>query len=286
VPHQANLPPTCRPAVTSDQDALEALVGTARFKHEHLDWVHALDLLGASPFILAFSGTNLVGCLACPPDRPHVAWLKLFACASGVPLGQVWGRLWETSREALREQGVRVAAALPVSEWLRPLLENSGFRKDGEVVFLEHYGPPSSLDPTPPVTLRNMEDRDLPDVARVDAAAFAPLWQISPGMLVEAFRQARTATVAAVEERVVGYQISTASPLGAHLARLAVDPSLQGTGVGRALVTDVILRLHRLGLPAITVNTQADNRPSLRLYTELGFVRTGQDLPLYRLESA
>jgi hypothetical protein len=46
------------------------------------------------------------------------------------------------------------------------------------------------------IRIRKMETADLPAVARVDEAAFLPLWQNSLSMLEQAFPQAVIATVA------------------------------------------------------------------------------------------
>jgi ribosomal protein S18 acetylase RimI-like enzyme len=128
-----------------------------------------------------------------------------------------------------------------------------------------------------------MQPFDLPVVAAVDAAAFEPLWQNSLQSLQLAYPQAVFPTVIETDGRVVGYQIATRNPLGAHLARLAVDPSLQGRGLGRALVADLVQQTGRHGMARLTVNTQSDNFTSLALYTAIGFHETGERFPVYQL---
>ena len=41
-------------------------------------------------------------------------------------------------------------------------------------------------------------------------------------------------------DEIVGYQYSTSSSMGGHLARLAVKKSMQGKGIGYLLVTSSI----------------------------------------------
>jgi ribosomal protein S18 acetylase RimI-like enzyme len=79
---------------------------------------------------------------------------------------------------------------------------------------------------------------------------------------------------------MIGYQLSTQNPLGAHLARLAVRPEAQGRGVGFALVSHLIESLGAGQLNRLSVNTQADNTASLALYKKLGFVLTGERFPV------
>jgi len=68
------------------------------------------------------------------------------------------------------------------------------------------------------------------------------------------------------------------------LARLAVHPSAQGRGAGKALLNELFARLTQLGVPKLTVNTQSDNDVSLSLYQKMGFMRTGEQYPVYTSE--
>ncbi|MBZ0277817.1 MAG: GNAT family N-acetyltransferase, partial [Anaerolineae bacterium] len=52
-------------------------------------------------------------------------------------------------------------------------------------------------------------------------------------------------------------------------------------GVGGALLGDVLQRFFRRNVFSMTVNTQASNEQSQRLYTRFGFSRTGFDLPYW-----
>jgi ribosomal-protein-alanine N-acetyltransferase len=92
------------------------------------------------------------------------------------------------------------------------------------------------------------------------------------------------ATVAEADGQILGYQLSTRNPLGAHLARLAVRPEMQGRGLGRALIADLIQQAERHGMYHLTVNTQSDNLSSLALYKKIGFSETGERYPVYQLQ--
>ena len=82
---------------------------------------------------------------------------------------------------------------------------------------------------------------------------------------------------------MAGYQISTSTPMGGHLARLAVLPENQDHGIGKALLVDLLSQFARRGIVKVTVNTQADNLSSLNLYHKLGFHLTGEEYPVYQL---
>jgi ribosomal-protein-alanine N-acetyltransferase len=169
--------------------------------------------------------------------------------------------------------------------WIRNLLTESGFSLSQSIVMLEWKGRPS-LPPSPPhgVQLRPMVETDLSAVTEVDADAFVPFWHNSLDTLRRAFSQAVVATVAESDGRVVGYQLSTGNPTGAHLARLAVRREAQGVGLGAALVTELIVQMRRRGAIRISVNTQNDNYASLKLYQQMGFTRTGEEFPVYRYQ--
>ena len=128
-----------------------------------------------------------------------------------------------------------------------------------------------------------MEPDDLEAVQRIDEAAFSPVWQNSYSALEHAYHQSAVSTVAEISGRLVGYQISTATAVGGHLARLAVDPGLQGKGIGYDLVRDVMVQFKRRGAYHVSVNTQYDNSVSLSLYRKAGFKPTGEEYPVYLL---
>jgi ribosomal protein S18 acetylase RimI-like enzyme len=121
-----------------------------------------------------------------------------------------------------------------------------------------------------------MSEADLPAVAEVDSAGFAQLWKNSLTTLRFGFLQAGFATVAQINDEIVGYQISTRNSFGVHLARLAVFPQQQRHGIGYYLVQDLLNQARLAGLHRLTVNTQNDNQASLALYQKMGFVLTGE----------
>ena len=58
-----------------------------------------------------------------------------------------------------------------------------------------------------------------------------------------------------------------------YVQRLAVAPSTQGTGLGRALLGDGLEWLRSHGAAHALVNTQDDNARGLALYLSAGFAR-------------
>jgi [ribosomal protein S18]-alanine N-acetyltransferase len=272
-----------RSAVLTDRHQVANLMHISPYIHRHLDWRYPLDWIGSSPFFVIESRGEIISALACPPDPPLVAWVRLFVSSGIISPDESWPALWEAVRLDLARKGKFTVPVIVSQEWYESLLLASGFSSRQSIVMLEREGQlPVEASLPAGFIIRTMLQYDLPAIAEVDAAAFDTLWQNSLPSLEQAYPQSVLATVAEADGKVLGYQLSTRNPLGAHLARLAVLPALQGRGVGRALVADLIQQAERHGMYRLTVNTQSDNAASLTLYKKIGFRETGERYPVYQ----
>lgn len=281
-------PVQVRPAQESDRLSLSNLFYFEPYVHRHLDWKRPLDWLGHTPFLLLEKKRRILATLICPPDPPGIAWVRGFAASNQLPPEQAWPLLWEPARQALLQQGTTEIAALCTEPWLKKILETNGFAQTQTVAVLvweprfsddQPARPPRSNQLPHP---RPMAPHDLPAVHEVDRAAFQPLWRNSLQMLELAYKQALYASVVETNGELLGYQISTPSPHGGHLARLAVLPRAQGEGLGYALVSDLLEKLRAHGATRVTVNTQTQNAASLNLYRKAHFQFTGQTYAVYQ----
>jgi ribosomal protein S18 acetylase RimI-like enzyme len=276
---------TARPATPADRDRISELIYSAPHLHRHLDWRPPLDWIGQRPFWVLEDEGRILGALACPRDPQPVAWIRLLCFGVTLTGQEAWHRLWAQARTELAASGGATAAAIATQHWIEPLLVGQGFgRLDDIVVLSSDLSHATSIAPPTGVTITAMSLDDLRPVAEADAAAFDPLWRNSLESLSRAFLQASYASVAREGSRVIGYQLSTASPLGTHLARLAVKPEAQKRGVGAALVSDLVSHIDDAGPSHLTVNTQARNTASLALYGGLNFELTGERYPVYAAE--
>jgi ribosomal protein S18 acetylase RimI-like enzyme len=274
-----------RSAVLTDRRQITELIQVSPYLHRHLDWRFPLDWIGQSPFFVSESRGQIIAALACPPDPPGVAWVRLFVSSGILSLVESWQTLWDAACLDLTRKGRFMAAAIVLQDWYNRLLLDSGFSNRQSIIMLEREQK-TPIVASMPVgsSIRVMSQYDLPAVAELDAAAFDPLWQNSLPSLEHAYPQAVLATVAEAGGQLLGYQLSTRNPLGAHLARLAVLPVFQGRGLGRALVADLVQRAERHAMYRLTVNTQSDNAASLALYMQTGFRETGERFPVYQLQ--
>jgi ribosomal protein S18 acetylase RimI-like enzyme len=132
------------------------------------------------------------------------------------------------------------------------------------------------------INIREMREDDFSRVHELDSKAFEPIWRNSLRHIKIAFREASSATVALLNDRLIGYQISTYNPQGGHLARLAVDPEFQNMGAGTALVEDSLNRFQDRGILQVSVNTQVRNQASMVLYQKFGFEKLEEVYPVYQ----
>ncbi len=62
----------------------------------------------------------------------------------------------------------------------------------------------------------------------------------------------------------------------ADLQKIAVDPALQGRGIGRALTAALVGDARRIGIEVLTLDARGDNQAALGLYASLGFREYGR----------
>lgn len=273
-----------RPADLSDQQQLSNLIFFENRLHRHLDWRSPLEWLGA-PFYWALDDNGqITAALACPPEREGIAWVRLFVHSGRWSAENAWTMLWQTAREEIARAGGAKVAAIAIQPWFQNLLAESGFENRQQIVLLEWRYQSTAAREATGIRIRKMTEVDLPEVEKTDAASFDPLWQNPLETLRRAYAQALYATVAENENGIIGYQISTGGGQRAHLARLAVHPAVQGKGAGRVLLNDLFVFLTHMGVSRLSVNTQSDNQASLSLYQRMGFLRTGEQYPVYTFD--
>ena len=276
--------PLVRPADFKDHQQLSNLIFFETRLHRHMDWRSPLELLG-SPFYWALEEDGqVIAALACSPEAKGISWVRLFVYAGRWYADQAWNMLWSTTKEEISRSGGATVAAIAMHPWFQDVLSASGFKNHQNIVMLEWRYQPWAGSEAKGIRIRKMTEDDLPEVEKTDAASFTPLWQNPLDTLRRAYSQTLFATVAEDERGIVGYQLTTGGRTHAHLARLAVHPSAQGRGAGRALLVELFTRLTQMGVTKLTVNTQSDNDASLGLYQKMGFTRTGEQYPVYTFE--
>jgi len=276
--------PLVRQLTAADLNSLSFLTNNAEYVHRHLDWRSPLDWMGTIPFLGIERQNRLLSVLACPYVQASVGWIRLFAFLNwnSPQLRESWNLLFQQLMDTHAYPSGYVLAALGLQSWFSELLTGSGFTLRQKIIVLQWLDQiPQPRQIPSEIIIRTMRQSDLDRVLVVDNLAFDHIWQHTQEELGLAYHQASYATVAEMNEEIVGYQISTGTQFHAHLARLAVDPGLQRLSIGYGIVRDLLCHFTEAGISNITVNTQSDNFGSLALYQKMGFYRTGDEFPVY-----
>ena len=273
-----------RPVTPGDKNQLAHLIHFGTYVHRHLDWKPPLEWIGKDPFFVAESDRRVVAALACPPTPPQVAWVRMFVCSSRISYSYAWDNLWPQTIAFLEENQTSMLAAIPLQKWFRELITEHGFHHNHNVITMAWDPAPDKVSKLPkanPIEIRRMTKQDIQSVSEIDNASFSPLWRNGNDSIELAFKQSINAAVAEEAGQITGYQITTHTPYGAHLGRLAVRPGHQNKGIGFSLLRNLVSELSSQNIQRISVNTQGNNEKSIGLYKKAGFIETKEAYPVF-----
>lgn len=276
------------PAIEASPEIYNQLAGFLNQNiqtHRHLDWFSSLDWIGHHPYLVEFAGDQIQAALCAAPENADAAWIRLYSVCKGLDAALPWGRLLPQAIDSLQKAGVSQLATLAIHPWFEFLLKDSGFVNHQNIIVMEWQGTFAKRKQlNDEIIIRPMHLDDLAAVKAIDHQAFPPLWQNSLAGLTKAYSQTGISTVAVKDGEIVGYQISTTMTIYGHLARLAVSPAHQHQGIASTLVHDLLQQFEHLGFWRITVNTQSDNKVSAKLYQNLNFKRTGEEIRVFEMD--
>ncbi len=278
---------TIRQATSQDIASITRFMDQAVLVHRNLDWQPLMDWVTREPFLLRFEGQKLTSLFSCAADPPGTAWIHAFAMDHwSSDMEKTWHSLLEPSLGILQQEKSSLFT-VALHEWYKNLLNATNFSIFQKIVVLNwNQSLPKTL-PTPGnLIIRPMMQTDLDAVVSVDRQAFDPVWTISRASMECAFFSAAHASVAEMDDTIIGYELSTASHLSAHLTRLAVHPDYKHANIGYSLTRLMLEYFQQLHINLVTVNTQQDNSASIGLYKKLGFSLTEESFPIYWQEIA
>ncbi len=217
-----------------------------------------------------------------PPTLPERTQLRALALAFGYPPAEAGLQLLRVAAEALQQSGQRrLLVAYGPPPWLATVLPDAGFVLADEIQFfrLDRIST-VPMSPSALLELRPMHPDEIEAVARLDAAAFDILWHYGPKDLWELMFTARM-QVAVLDGVIVGYTALSIYSGSAHLTRIAVDPHLQGQGIGRLLLQDALAAVAQQHISTVSLNTQVRNQRSQHLYRRFGFYPTPETTQIF-----
>lgn len=202
-------------------------------------------------------GDGSTALITVSPEAPFLSADFVRHCLSTLA-GQGFSRVVTGALSPLEQAGF-LAAGFGVEQQLR-------------LLGLDLTLPLPTLPRTP--RLRRVPDRRRPEVLEVDHAAFPDFWRFDELALIDALEatpQVRFRMAGGRRGPMHGYAICGRSGRRGYVQRLAVHPRAQGRGTGRRLLLDGLHWLAGHGANRALVNTQANNRAALSLYTAIGF---------------
>jgi ribosomal protein S18 acetylase RimI-like enzyme len=237
--------------------------------------------------LTAWQRDRLAGFILAHRQGPNVAWIHGLGLAHDVSPDTVGGALLGELEAHLRAVGVSWIGYMDEHGlgWLRRLLERAGFHRNTRVVSYEAPVQPPPTRGNPTVSVRPATAADIPAVARLDSAAFGPLWAYREEVLHRVLGEVAYFQVAESDGTVVGYILCTVYHRDrVHVVRLAVDPQAQSQGIGARLLAEAYDHFGARGIRWISLNTQEENARSQRLYRWFGFRPTGEDMGVWAKE--
>ncbi|MGP3932548.1 ribosomal protein S18-alanine N-acetyltransferase [Nonomuraea sp. KM88] len=122
-----------------------------------------------------------------------------------------------------------------------------------------------------------MTEADLPAVMAIEQATF-PLDAWSEGMMrgeLADMPRTRHYVVALVDSAIVAYAGLAAAADQADVQTIAVLEKHQGTGIGSAMLTELLAEAQRRGAREIFLEVRADNARAQTVYRHFGFEEIG-----------
>lgn len=279
-----NSPITIRQAEKSDTSLIADFLNRAVCVHRHLDWQGILDWIPFDPFLIMQDEYRMQALLSCPPDLKKIAWIRCFACDKKYDLSPTWETLF-TKIQTLPQLAGSTLYSVGLNDWFANLLSHSGFVNFQNIVVLQWNGKmPVFQTFDQSWLIRPMEEGDLDKVAELDQTAFESIWVNPPDKIRLAYAQSEHSSVVELDDRIVGYEMTTANHISAHLARIAIHPDFQKQHIGSSLITDMFKYFIRKGISNISVNTQSTNAASLALYKHIGFELTNETFPVFQYQ--
>ncbi len=127
------------------------------------------------------------------------------------------------------------------------------------------------------VRLREMVPADLPEVMRIERAAFRYPWSelmLRSEMAHEWAHLVVAEAGAAPRQAMLGFIVFWIICGELHVLNVAVDPPAQRRGVGRELLRAAMDRARQAEVSYATLEVRRTNRAAIRLYESFGFKTT------------
>jgi ribosomal-protein-alanine N-acetyltransferase len=123
------------------------------------------------------------------------------------------------------------------------------------------------------IDIRRLTYADLPQVVAIERRAFPAPWSLAMFVL-ELSKPSGICLAALRGRRVAGYLVCSRYDTVWHVMNVAVDPDVQGEGIGSALLTGLLEEVDD-DRARYTLEVRRSNASAIRLYERFGFRSAG-----------
>lgn len=267
----------------TERQTLSDFCEQARFYNKHLDWRSTISWLGTDIFLTCRDSDELVSTLVCPILDVDYCWIRGFHAKTDQFTFSTWPLLLNKLEWNCQAAGIRKLYSISLSMWYSKLLEASGFITNRQIITLQKDIDQSHFIHAQVFSrIRELTPVDLIEVAKVDYAAFPPMWQLTNEDLKTALQESEHASVATSSSgEIIGYIMGSQTNASAHISRIAVLPIFQKQNVAKELLNHLLFFLATDGVVVASVNTSSDNIDAQALYKRHGFEQIDCSYPIY-----
>jgi ribosomal-protein-alanine N-acetyltransferase len=125
----------------------------------------------------------------------------------------------------------------------------------------------------PLLQIRPMQAEDIPAVMELERRAYPFPW--SAGNFRDCLRSGYYCPLYHLDGRIIGYGIMAVGADEAQILSLCIDPDLQGQGLGRSLLLQLLNQASSGQVDSVFLEVRASNRVARSLYESSGFNEIG-----------
>ncbi|MDW3094247.1 MAG: ribosomal protein S18-alanine N-acetyltransferase [Gammaproteobacteria bacterium] len=128
------------------------------------------------------------------------------------------------------------------------------------------------LDSTDPI-YRFMDLNDLSHVMEIERVAYQYPWSLA--IFQDCIKAGYHCWIAEIEGEIIGYAVFINAVQECHLLNLCINPTLQGRGLGRKLLANVLSNAKDYNATCVFLEVRPSNKYAVDLYESEGFNEVG-----------
>jgi len=125
----------------------------------------------------------------------------------------------------------------------------------------------------PSETYRLMTAHDLPEIMEIENRSYEFPW--TEGIFHDCLRFGYSSWVTEIDRDIVGYAVMSLAVQECHILNICVDPKLQGQGIGRGLLLEILDIAQARQADTAFLEVRPTNVQALSLYFSEGFNEIG-----------